>query len=643
MKALDHLASLAASRHDKLQQHLLCLFPALFPATGLDPLSSVVLSSPAKSTMLPSPAAKLSLSANVVAGVDGSSAPNRTPGPGPSLRTKGATTLSSAHVTGGAKRQGGSYEVSTPTSGPGKLAAASLDPYDFPCEDDELPPAATEPKVGVPGRSSVGGAVSKVPEEALGHRPDVSADLSADQCLGPSQAEAVNGGDLPAEEGALLESVICNLLCELRLCLAVLENSTFTCVENEEELLKLQVGLPEAARVFPERDGAHCILVQSHNLLGWLPRTQVPVAGGSRPEPSNSSLTTRSTESSPLGPSRPFLPILVSVIRLLTPLLHPSSHSGLRQAVPPAMASAGSRLAHTCIGVLMNLTHQHKDGVAMAVEAGALPALTELLACCSCSDVASEEDGGGGTPGRPLSPSDESFLRPSRSEILQHLDLVTVCFGLLINLSSLYPSNRERLRQIALEGLARLGGGPQAANPADPCGVITLLCSIFDVISSADEDSEGIKKARPSSPHDDFLRCDTGLEVTADELSEGHQQGEAAIVQVSHCTFLQSLKVLMILSTMFIAHSWLDFYASIHQAYSAMLLGFIIIDSAEAQREACALLRSASLRPVAASIRSCLDFYSYTGAITEECKASLVQLLGSLAELSEENSTGLCQ
>ena len=69
------------------------------------------------------------------------------------------------------------------------------------------------------------------------------------------------------------------------------------------------------------------------------------------------------------------------------------------------------------------------------------------------------------------------------------------------------------------------------------------------------------------------------------------------------------------------------------QAYSAMLLGFIVVDSPESQKEACAMLRTGSLQPIAASIRSCLDFYSYTGAITEECKASLIQLLKSMSDL----------
>ena len=31
------------------------------------------------------------------------------------------------------------------------------------------------------------------------------------------------------------------VLCELRLCLSVLENATFTCNENEDEMLRLQV------------------------------------------------------------------------------------------------------------------------------------------------------------------------------------------------------------------------------------------------------------------------------------------------------------------------------------------------------------------------------------------------------------------
>ena len=67
------------------------------------------------------------------------------------------------------------------------------------------------------------------------------------------------------------------------------------------------------------------------------------------------------------------------------------------------------------------------------------------------------------------------------------------------------------------------------------------------------------------------------------------------------------------------------------QSYSAMLLGFLVVDSEVSRSTACSLLRGGSLGTVSASIRRCLDFYSYTGAITEECKGSLVQLLDSLA------------
>ena len=61
-----------------------------------------------------------------------------------------------------------------------------------------------------------------------------------------------------------------------------------------------------------------------------------------------------------------------------------------------------------------------------------------------------------------------------------------------------------------------------------------------------------------------------------------------------------------------------------------MLLGFLVVDSEGAREEACTLLSSGSLKPVTAAIRRCLDFYSYTGAITEECKAALVKLLEAL-------------
>jgi hypothetical protein len=68
------------------------------------------------------------------------------------------------------------------------------------------------------------------------------------------------------------------------------------------------------------------------------------------------------------------------------------------------------------------------------------------------------------------------------------------------------------------------------------------------------------------------------------------------------------------------------------QSYSAMLLGFLVVDSEGSRSAAVSWLRSGSLGTVSASIRRCLDFYSYTGAITEDCKDSLVQLLENLSK-----------
>lgn len=68
-------------------------------------------------------------------------------------------------------------------------------------------------------------------------------------------------------------------------------------------------------------------------------------------------------------------------------------------------------------------------------------------------------------------------------------------------------------------------------------------------------------------------------------------------------------------------------------------MGFLVVDSGTSRDQACRLLRGGSLDPVAAAIKRCLDFYSYTGAITEECKASLVELLQGLEALGINTST----
>jgi hypothetical protein len=70
--------------------------------------------------------------------------------------------------------------------------------------------------------------------------------------------------------------------------------------------------------------------------------------------------------------------------------------------------------------------------------------------------------------------------------------------------------------------------------------------------------------------------------------------------------------------------------AAIVEAYSAMLLCFLLRGSPGLQHAAAARLAGGSLEPVAAAIQRCLAFYVTAGAITEGTRGKLVQLLEEL-------------
>ena len=294
----------------------------------------------------------------------------------------------------------------------------------------------------------------------------------------------------------------------------------------------------------------------------------------------------------PLGspsPPRPFLPLLVSLLQLLRPLISPPStvsSSATSSPAPPfspaAISSYAARCVHACVGLLMNLTHQHKEGVAAAVEAGVLPALVELLTCACCAHA--PQQGGPGTRREGDDDGQGSLLRSGdllhqqepllpcrlgrgyraiiwrviylhglsddldysrvplscRSEILGHLDLVTVCFGLLINLTSLFPENRDRLRALSTGHTFVVSGAAEAAKKGEverrSSGVVALLCSIFDVISEEVKEERQVPDGTGTGANRQSPSRDEG-DVTADELHEGHQDGEAAIVQVGNVFF----------------------------------------------------------------------------------------------------------
>lgn len=68
------------------------------------------------------------------------------------------------------------------------------------------------------------------------------------------------------------------------------------------------------------------------------------------------------------------------------------------------------------------------------------------------------------------------------------------------------------------------------------------------------------------------------------------------------------------------------------QAYSAMLLGFIVADDVALRSRAAAALPGGSLAPVATAVERCLHFYVAVGAMPADNERSLRQLVASLRQ-----------
>lgn len=68
------------------------------------------------------------------------------------------------------------------------------------------------------------------------------------------------------------------------------------------------------------------------------------------------------------------------------------------------------------------------------------------------------------------------------------------------------------------------------------------------------------------------------------------------------------------------------------QAYSAMLLGFLVAEDARLRSEAAAALPDGGLARVASAVEQCLHFYLAVGAMPAENEHSLRQLVLSLRQ-----------
>ena len=140
--------------------------------------------------------------------------------------------------------------VSPPSSkkkGRGKPTPPKADPWDFPCVEEEArrgpakkPPSRAARKVtsgGDRGTAALGDDSTMADVELGDELGRGTGDAGPDP---PTSSEGPPGGsvwDRVASSGR----ATADLLCELRLALTVLENATFTCAENEDEVIRMQV------------------------------------------------------------------------------------------------------------------------------------------------------------------------------------------------------------------------------------------------------------------------------------------------------------------------------------------------------------------------------------------------------------------
>jgi len=130
--------------------------------------------------------------------------------------------------------------------------------------------------------------------------------------------------------------------------------------------------------------------------------------------------------------------------------------------------------SQAALAVLMNMTHDHLDGVRAMAEAGGFEIVAHLVVeCCGvdCQPHQPRQDSQElqllqhqsqqqhhnpqqgqqqGLDREGQSCTAEANVCVRRDAVLHHLEVLSVCLGLLINMTSLSPENRERLRHMRL-------------------------------------------------------------------------------------------------------------------------------------------------------------------------------------------------
>lgn len=357
---------------------------------------------------------------------------------------------------------------------------------------------------------------------------------------------------------------------QLHQLLLVLENATFTCLENGTALTAMQVK-PNGNR--PGTPGPS-------SLLG--------AAAGAASDAAAAA-------------AQPFPAVLVSVARQLL--------SGMDQEQPRAAL-------HALLSVLMNLIHDNKGGGALLCSLGAM-------------DVAAEVYSG------LLQPcaSRESALCVA---VLQHLELLSVALGVLMNLVSNEPQHSQQLAA-GKAAAATVAAGSSDGGGGDGHGdstFVALLCTVVTALSQMLQRAEDEDAAAQETGLDDSSGVTAAEPVELGGEGCGHPFDTSA-KRVSTCPAAAAAAAAggaAELSEAFGNNKASE--ASIVEVYSSILLGFLVRDGGPQLAQAvAAMLPGGSLDPLLSSTARCLDFYMRTGAITDHTRTTLEGLMRELAAL----------
>ncbi|GLI70161.1 hypothetical protein VaNZ11_014784 [Volvox africanus] len=321
-------------------------------------------------------------------------------------------------------------------------------------------------------------------------------------------------------------------LWELQLLLRVIENATFTHACNENGLIALRVctsvPLKHAAAATATVAAAATATIITGTAAGDpagnpLPQLlssqpdEITRFGSSQPRMGSQPLTGSQSSQPNLEPieilkqdsigdgdtvaaavtagkGAPFAAVLVDIVRQLTDLIDDGNYSdngntaggptgtGVGRggtSAPPAVPVPPSAAAvcQVAAAVLMNLTHEHPDGVQVVAAAGGLQALGDLVwRCCRPQRVSPAPAGQCQHQAAPALATRYTFQQGLRLQvcldsIVSSIDILSVALGLLINMTSQSAANQRALRAVVLMAAAQQPPlpPPASAAQAQPC------------------------------------------------------------------------------------------------------------------------------------------------------------------------------